>query len=737
MTQKSGKTAAGRQVEMIISQLDSLSTLPRTAAGLLSCLSEQSPDFEVLSGIIQSDPPLTAKALSIAAGQGLGDSDNGINLDWVVAQLPARVLRDAVLSVGVFDVFGVDPQTNQRRRDMAMHSLATACCAGRIAEFVLEQDRQQQAFCAGLLHDIGKTALDEVMPKSFEQMVLEARGKGVGLCEIEQEHLGLDHAVLGKRLAEKWNLPRSIVTAIWFHHAAVSALAADLPYARLAAVVSLADILARKSGLGHSGSFDNDAPTDELAQAIGLSASQIEQIQEQLPELVQRKSSLAGLESPDVAGGYCRIIHQTAAKLACENTRLAEQAAAAPAMAGRIELIKRFLGALSPQDSAADVARHLAILIRDIFSGGSVVVFVPASDGLFVESGYVDRNGRSGSAVTPLQAGQGLGAEMFESGFELVKASPGAQWLFDRLGLSMDLTSAMAAPLLTAGRSIGSALLEPPPTGIDAQLLETVCATGAAMLSLSRACIREREQAEQLAATMGRFRQMQKELADARTHNAIAEMAAGAAHELNNPLAVISGRAQLLYDQEQDPAKKQMLGQIRQRTGEISEMLSGLMVFARPGPPEKHLASVLELMERAVENTCQKHHLDAIDIEYIGLEFLPDVYIDTAQVVTALGNLLSNALQSYPGENGPVKVEGAFHKTANFVELVITDQGCGMDQAVLERAVEPFFSAKPAGRQRGMGLAYANRLLRLNGGSLALESKAGSGTTARVSLPCV
>ena len=116
MTQKSGKTAAGRQVEMIVSQLDSLSTLPRTAAVLLSCLSEQTPDFEVLAGIIQSDPALTAKVLSIAAGQGLGDSDNSINLDWVVAQLPAKVLRDAVLSVGVFDVFGVDPQTNQRRR---------------------------------------------------------------------------------------------------------------------------------------------------------------------------------------------------------------------------------------------------------------------------------------------------------------------------------------------------------------------------------------------------------------------------------------------------------------------------------------------------------------------------------------------------------------------------------------------------------------------------------------------
>ena len=126
---------------------------------------------------------------------------------------------------------------------MALHSLAVGCCAGQIAEKVLEPEQRQTAYLAGLLHDIGKCAMDEVMPKSFTRMVEQARSSQSGLLEVEQSHLGLDHTVLGKRLAQNWSLPEAVVSAIWLHHCDGQTLAADLPDVRIARVVALADRL--------------------------------------------------------------------------------------------------------------------------------------------------------------------------------------------------------------------------------------------------------------------------------------------------------------------------------------------------------------------------------------------------------------------------------------------------------------------------------------------------------------
>ena len=81
---------------------------------------------------------------------------------------------------------------------------------------------------------------------------------------------------------------------------------------------------------------------------------------------------------------------------------------------------------------------------------------------------------------------------------------------------------------------------------------------------------------------------------------------------------------------------------------------------------------------------------------------------------------------------------GASHdadESGDLVKLTINDQGCGMDAVTLQKATQPFFSVRPAGRKRGMGLAYAARFVQLNKGSLDIESELGSGTAVTIYLP--
>jgi signal transduction histidine kinase len=217
---------------------------------------------------------------------------------------------------------------------------------------------------------------------------------------------------------------------------------------------------------------------------------------------------------------------------------------------------------------------------------------------------------------------------------------------------------------------------------------------------------------------------------------ALAEMAAGAAHELNNPLSVISGRAQLLSQSASDEQSIAALEQIQENAAQITGIIDDLMAFANPQPPRRTQVNVGQIVDEAVELAARKTGVDHINIQTEIPEELADVFVDSAQVASALANLVANAVESYEGQLGPVKISATPEQPGGLVALEIADLGCGMDAETLSRATQPFFSARAAGRKRGMGLAHVVRLIELNGGTLEITSQPGQGTTAIVHLPC-
>jgi len=282
MAKSAKSTAVAGQVELIIRQLNSLSTLPEVAAGFLAKLADGRVDTTALSEIIESDPALTAKIFSLAYKEGITFTGDKPSVAEAVAKLPTPMIRDAVLSVKVFGAFEPDYDPDSRRtvgrKQLALHALGVACCAKDIAQLVLPAPDRQLAFSAGLLHDIGKLALDEVMPKSFERIVQEAKAQNTSMCRVERKHLGLDHTVIGKRLAQKWNLPPEVVFAVWLHHSDPDIISENLPAATLASVVRLADIITRQCNIGMSGSFDSPGSISEIIESLSVSNEQIDQV---------------------------------------------------------------------------------------------------------------------------------------------------------------------------------------------------------------------------------------------------------------------------------------------------------------------------------------------------------------------------------------------------------------------------------------------------------------------------
>ncbi|MBN1124041.1 MAG: HDOD domain-containing protein [Sedimentisphaerales bacterium] len=738
---KSNRNAVTRQVEQIIRRLGSLSTLPEVAAGFLPHLTNGRINTPALSEIIESDPALTAKILSLAQSRGVKFTDGRPSVAEAVATLPPAVVRDAVLSVKVFQVFDVDYDPDRERplarKQMALHALAVACAARSIAELVLPEQDRQLAFSAGLLHDIGKLAIDEVMPKSFAKIVSEAKDRGVSLSTVTQEHLGIDHTIVGKRLAEKWALPEEVIFAIWLQNNDPNVLVEDLPRAKMALIVQLAFILARQCGIGQSGDFDAVPSCEETIRALGLNAEQIETIRNDLLTQVAAKRDLLGLDIPGGLNVYCDRIGQTAAQLSQDHSQLAQKSQIFAADASQMSFVHDFLLSITPQMSAIEVAVNFVTGFQKHYQTGNVCMYMQISpEDLFLDLISINDSGRITTSLISLPVGTPAVPKTIQDKFGIVEVVEVAPWLLEQVDL--DVAEAKMVPLLTNGRSIG-ALLFKQRIPVDFEqlvpLLSVSTSIVANVIGMKFTTQKQASLAERFAELLGRLRDTRGELAEVKALAGIAEMAAGAAHELNNPLAVISGRAQLMLDIEPDENKKQMLIQIQQRTDEISEIITDLMTFARPGTPTRVILSLRELIDEAIKRTAEKHGLTQVEASVEGIETLGDVYVDREQIRTALGHIVSNALQAYKGDGGPVTICPVAQQPDEAVTFTIIDQGCGMTSETLAKAFDPFFSDRPAGRKRGMGLSHARRLILLNNGSISLASQPQKGTTVMITLP--
>lgn len=212
----------------------------------------------------------------------------------------------------------------------------------------------------------------------------------------------------------------------------------------------------------------------------------------------------------------------------------------------------------------------------------------------------------------------------------------------------------------------------------------------------------------------------------------LAELAAGAGHEINNPLAVISGNAQRMLRTEQDPTREDALRLIVRQTHRIASILRDLMQFARPAKPDKQqlpaceliLAVRDELMPFAQERGVRLELLNApADLWFDG---------DPKQVRQAVVAVVRNGIEAAP-RDGWVRLSCELH--SNGIAFVVEDSGPGLDEDALEHAFDPFFCGRPAGRGRGLGLSAAWRIARENGGDVQHETAPGGPTRFVVSVP--
>lgn len=214
----------------------------------------------------------------------------------------------------------------------------------------------------------------------------------------------------------------------------------------------------------------------------------------------------------------------------------------------------------------------------------------------------------------------------------------------------------------------------------------------------------------------------------------IGRLAAGIAHEINNPLTGVLTFAHLLRQKENiDEQDRQDLDLIINETTRVGEIVSGLLDFARESPLVKHPLDINDVIRRTIRLVRSQKRFDDIAIEHHLKEGVPKVNGDVNQLEQVLLNLLLNACEAMPN-GGTLRVSTTAQNRR--LLLKVADTGCGIKREHLDQIFEPFFTSKPVGTGTGLGLSVSYGIIQQHGGSMEVESKEGKGATFTIVLPC-
>lgn len=216
---------------------------------------------------------------------------------------------------------------------------------------------------------------------------------------------------------------------------------------------------------------------------------------------------------------------------------------------------------------------------------------------------------------------------------------------------------------------------------------------------------------------------------------ALAEFAAGAGHEINNPVATIAGRAELLLKGETNPERRQALLTIGAQALRIRDMIGDLMLFARPPKPEPKSFDLVEVVDDVLRKLDEILRAKSLSVVRQGESSVP-IVADPVQLRVVISNLLLNSMNA-SAVGGAITVECSSREadSRRSAVFVVKDRGVGLSAVEREHLFDPFFSGRQAGRGLGFGLCKCWRIVEQHGGQIDCDSSMDNGTMFRVIWP--
>jgi len=229
------------------------------------------------------------------------------------------------------------------------------------------------------------------------------------------------------------------------------------------------------------------------------------------------------------------------------------------------------------------------------------------------------------------------------------------------------------------------------------------------------------------------LRAAQEQLLQSEKLASIGQLAAGVAHEINNPMGVILGFAQgILKTLSEDDPLRRPLTTIEKESLRCNRIVQNLLDFARHSEPTPHLTNINELINASCDLVEHQTSLQNVKLIKGYNSALPSIMADPNQLQQVFINIMLNAYQAMP-DGGTLHI--ATRQVGSELQVIFTDTGVGIPPENVQNIFDPFFTTKEVGEGTGLGLSVSYGIVKAHGGDIEVESQAGKGTTFVIKLP--
>lgn len=254
--------ATNERYTRIVESIDQLPALPSIVARLIQVVNSPDSSADDAAHLIERDPALTSRMLRLANSAFYGIPRTISSVSSAVVILGFNTIKSLVLSASVMQMFPGMEKSIFDKTQFWKHSIVCAMAAKRItrARMAVRMMDPESAFCAGILHDIGKLVFERYAHVDYNDACEKSKADNVPLIDAETALMGINHAQVGRLLADRWALPLELEASIVSHHDPASAG----KIAELVTAVHLADCIAHAA---HVSTWDNEAPAREWRNA--------------------------------------------------------------------------------------------------------------------------------------------------------------------------------------------------------------------------------------------------------------------------------------------------------------------------------------------------------------------------------------------------------------------------------------------------------------------------------------